>query len=490
MNQSELAALLASEQYSEADCLKLLKMREGLRAAEALRVSDSARATELAIRLLELGNSDTEMSVLGRQGTGLLDFPYSTYAQLLGNVPQQRKALVRPLVEWLELGRDRHLDTLRTHYDTVLLGLRGQALPMNPRYLPRLWSFIEPSLHAAGSLEEQVRSVLKAGGWTFMTRAAFHLAEAHGVELASLGACFMHGGRSDVLAHAMKPLQELLFKKSPDAFFDQLDEVTSRVGLVTWQVPWMLDFLAPETQMVQASGERAVVLVADRLVVAVSGIFKKKGRLAVKVHKTAAAAAKDYETRLVAAEKKLGASRMAWDGIAAPSVQEALARGPAEALIEASKSDRLDDVEGLLHRGADANLGVTDAYNRVTTPLNVAKSPGVVQRLLEAGAQTSNALLMMLTKGDSNPDWPYLCQEASIRLIRAGADLKATHRGLTALHMAASSGWLDAVDALLKAGADRNAAAGPEAKVPGQTPLEVAAEARQHLVVARLQATA
>lgn len=484
MNQAELAKHLASDRYPEAECAKRIKANEAMPAAEYLRATAPDAARELAIELLERGAFETQRRVLSRQGSGLLAVPFGTYSALLEAGGD--KKLARPLVEWLELGRDEHLDALRAHFSGTDLRKRGRALPLNPAFTPRVWALIEPSL--GDTLAAQAVEILQRGDWTFVTTAAFHLARKNGIELSSLGANFRQGGRSDVLPHAIKPMLELIWRNHEDDLFELLAGLPKRAGMIAWQAPWMLDFLEPETKMVESGDERTVVFRAQRVVGAASGKFAKKGRLSLKVHKTEAAAKKDFEKKLVAAEAKLGA-RSDWDGLAAVAVRKAFAVDPVEGLLAAASQSRLDDLEGLLARGADPNGAVTEARGHTRTALASAGAPGVVQRLLEAGADAGleDALFTQMSRGDSCADWPYLLQESCIQLVRAGADLSATRNGRTPLHVAASFGWLDLIDALLEAGADRSTKTGPEAKVPGQTALEIAEAEGRHLAALRLR---
>lgn len=114
MNQAELAKHLASDRYPEAECAKRIKANEAMPAAEYLRATAPDAARELAIELLERGAFETQRRVLSRQGSGLLAVPFGTYSALLEAGGD--KKLARPLVEWLELGRDEHLDALRAHF--------------------------------------------------------------------------------------------------------------------------------------------------------------------------------------------------------------------------------------------------------------------------------------------------------------------------------------------------------------------------------------
>ena len=484
MNQTELALHLVSERYTEQDCKTLLRKNEAGRAAEYLRAADPQRAVELAIVLLESAKYETQVKVMDapQRLTGLRFHAFTKILDTLERVSDLnaagRRALVRPLVEWLELGKEEHLELLDRELSSLRVRDLASVCPRDPAHFPRLWRLVEPKL--GSTFEDQVVAVLGTGESPFVGLAAEHLATVYGVELQSIALPFSIGGvnREDVLLHTFKPMLELIWRHSPELLWDQLAEPLKAVR--SWGIPWLIDFLQPTVAMVDAHPTRALVAQADRLVVTSSGNFKKSGRVSVKLHKTAAAAEKDFEKRLAAAETKLGVPRAAWDGLVALSTYATLRdEGPLAALRKATRN-QLVDVEGLIQRGADPH---EHGWDR-------SMEYGAVQRFAQAGVSRGleSALLPQASWNPSQGDWAYLNQRSCIRLIEAGADVNAMgNKGWTALHFAAANGWTELIDALLAAGADKDCASGLGATVLGQTPLDVAEAQERHLAAARLR---
>lgn len=483
MNQKELVLQLASDRYSAKDCQALLRKQRLGEAAEYLRATDPQRALDLAVTILQ----SPKYEALSRVLTGdrrLLETPGRVFVQSLKTLARmndlddaQRAALARPLVEWFEHGDEAHLEFLERQVAPLkLTHLADFATPHRPSF-ERLWRLLEPKL--AETFEEQATAILETAKSPFVALAAERMAAALGVELAAFPVSFSIGGvcREDVVLHGFKPMLELVWKHRPELLGSVLAAPCKAVR--TWGIPWMLDFTEPEVSMVDAStGSRTIVLRTGRIVVAMSGTFRKLGRASAKLHKTDAAAAKDVEKRLSAAEAKLGASRGPWDGVTALSVYRALTeQGPREALQAAVRHGQPADVESLLKRGADDGLDVP--------LLPLAREYGVIRRLLEAGATEGiEGALLAKVSWNASGAFRELNAQASIALLDAGSDAaRVDHKGWNALHHAAHNGHLELVRALLEAGVDT---AVPTADADARTAVELADASGWHRVVALL----
>lgn len=487
MNRQELVRQLASDRYSEKECQALLRKDHLDRAAEYLRATDPPRATDLAIRLLESATYETQARVLMAERR-LLSTPGKVFIRALTDLTRvnqlgadQKKALVRPLVEWFEHGQDEHLERLDQEVSGLKLHNLAALATLHRPSFSRLWRLIELKLGA--TFEEKVTAILETKASPFVGLAAAHLAETLEVELSAIPTPFSIGGvpKEDVDLHNFKPMLELVWRVRPDLLESVV--ATPCKAVRSWGVPWMLDFLDPTVSMVDAAPSRTIVLRAERLVVSVSGTFKKQGRLSLKVHKTDAAASKDVEKRLTAAEAKLGATRSPWDGVSGLAPYRALSdEGLGEALRAAVKVGRTADVESLLQRGADPRAD--------EALLSLASEYGVVRRLLEAGVThgLATALLGKASRNQSSAWWSTLNSQTCIALIRAGSDVAQTdHKGWTALHHAAAHGWMPLLDALLDAGADKAARTASGSGKEGLNAAELADANGWHRVVARLR---
>jgi ankyrin repeat protein len=130
------------------------------------------------------------------------------------------------------------------------------------------------------------------------------------------------------------------------------------------------------------------------------------------------------------------------------------ARGADTRLAEAARDGRLDAVHALLVEGVDVNAPTADG----TTPLHWAvyrNEERLVRRLLDAGADANR------TNRYGVPPLALACTNANAALVRlliaAGADPKAAPAGEPVLLTAARTGSLEAVEAIVAAGADVDA---------------------------------
>lgn len=483
MNQKELVLQLASDRYSVKDCQALLRKGQLGVAAEYLRATDPQRALDLAVSVLQSAKYETQAHVLMKDHR-LLDTPGVLFIKALETLVRakqlddsQRAALVRPLVEWFEREDTEHLDFLEAQVDGVKVLQLAQLATVHRPSFKRLWRLVEPKL--GETFEEQATAVLETAQSPFVALAAEEMAATQGVELTTIGVPFSIGGvpREDVVLHQFKPMLELIWKQCPELLGRVLAVPCKAVR--TWGIPWMLDFTEAEVSMVDAPPSRTIVLRSGRIVVAMSGTFKKLGRASVKEHKTDAAAAKDVEKRLSAAETKLAVSRGPWDGATGLSAYRALkAEGLDEALRVAVKRGQPADVESLLRRRAEPC---------VDPPLlPLASEYGVICRLLAAGA-TEGVEGALLAKVSWNPSGAYreLDAQACIALLEAGADAtRVDRKGWNALHHAAHNGHLELVRALVDAGVDT---ALPTADSAGRTAAELADASGWHRVVGLLR---
>lgn len=130
------------------------------------------------------------------------------------------------------------------------------------------------------------------------------------------------------------------------------------------------------------------------------------------------------------------------------------------ALIFAAQGGNADVAELILKGGASPNCSASDG----NTPLSLAvegKSPRMVEALLKAGAQPTDAILVAAVWAGE--------VEMALMLIRAGANPNARDDlGQSALHRAAEMGELEIVRALIQARAKR------DLKANGTTPLLIA----------------
>ncbi|CAN0292326.1 unnamed protein product, partial [Scytosiphon promiscuus] len=141
--------------------------------------------------------------------------------------------------------------------------------------------------------------------------------------------------------------------------------------------------------------------------------------------------------------------------------KNALNNGGLTPLMEASKGECMRTyspiVESLLAAGADVNIsGVVDGH----TALHLAAERGsdrIVNALLAAGADKD-----ALDNGGATPliwaaDRCHLTVVNTLLEADADVNISGADEGHTALHVAASRGWGEIVDALLAGGADKEA---------------------------------
>jgi ankyrin repeat protein len=159
-----------------------------------------------------------------------------------------------------------------------------------------------------------------------------------------------------------------------------------------------------------------------------------------------------------------------------PDVTDAPGGGWGRTVLhDAVKKQYLEVVQLLLRVGADPNAG---SSLRERTALQVAASYGnyaLVRLLLDYKAdpnatytRTGTALQLAVSS---------LCSDTASLILNAGADVNAygCYPKVTALHVAAGTGWLELVEILLDAGADVNALG----DVPKTTALHLVAERRR-----------
>ena len=127
---------------------------------------------------------------------------------------------------------------------------------------------------------------------------------------------------------------------------------------------------------------------------------------------------------------------------AGASPQSAMGAGET-ALMAAARTGSLESVKALLARGADVNASEQAFGQTALMFAAIENHPAVVQTLVEAGANVNATSAVLVTPELKLPK----------NFVTDGARGSFPKGGMTALHLAARQGSIDAVRALVKAGA-------------------------------------